>query len=154
MQDYRYTSRDQCIVSKSHFLQDNQHTSRDQCIVSPTLCRTIDTLVESNVSLFLLFVGLSIHQSRSAFHQSYFFVGLPFPVVQSSVSIVLPLSQSDSRYSDQEPCVGSTTILGLLIRWPSDYRNDRTTAMAILVGYFNDFSLITSCLAFLGTISN
>ena len=142
------------VYRKSYIFQDNRHNSRDHCIVSPTFCKTIDTLVKTNVLLVLLYVGLSILQSGAVVSLVLFFVGLPVPIFQSTVIIVIPLSQSDSRYSDQEPRVVSPTFLGLLIRWSSDYRNDRITALTILVDYSNDFSLITNCLALLGTISN
>ena len=65
LQDYRYTSREQCMVSatflglsirksrpvyrKSCFILDYRYTSGDQCIVSPTFCSTIDTLVKTSV---------------------------------------------------------------------------------------------------------
>ena len=38
------------VYRQSNFLLDNRYTSRDQCIVSPTLCRTIDTVVTTSVS--------------------------------------------------------------------------------------------------------
>ena len=136
MQDYQYTSQYQYIVSqsrpmcrKSYFSQDYRYISRDQCMVTPTFCRAINTLVETIVLLVLLFVGLPIHQSRpvcsqsyflqdSECHQSYFFVGLPI---------------QQSR--------------------PRNYRNNRVIGMTNPIDYSNDFSPITSCLAFLGTIS-
>ena len=40
-------------------MQDYRYTNQVQCIVSPTFCRTIDTVVETSVSLALHFVGLS-----------------------------------------------------------------------------------------------
>ena len=117
-------------------MYNNRYTSQEQCIMSPTLCRTIDTLVQSSVSLVLLFCRATNK------------------VAQSSVLLVFPISWSGSRYSDQGPCVASPTFLELLIRWSRDYRNDRMTAMIIVVGYSNNFSPITSFLKFLGTISN
>ena len=37
------------VYRKSYCLWDYQYTSRDQCVVSPTLCRTIDTMVKTSV---------------------------------------------------------------------------------------------------------
>ena len=36
-------------------------SNEDQCVISPTFCRAIYTLVETNVSIVLHFVGISIH---------------------------------------------------------------------------------------------
>ena len=109
---------------------------------APALYRTIDILVETSVSIVLLFVALSIHQSK--------FVGLP--IQQSGAVYLQSYPLQDFLYSDQEACIVSATFLGLLIRWSRDYQNNRITAMTIPVDYSKDFSPITSCLAFLGTI--
>ena len=58
------------VYRKSYFLQDYRYTSQNQCIVSPILCRTIDTLVKTSVSSVLSNVGLSIHQSRLVYRKS------------------------------------------------------------------------------------
>ena len=52
--------------------QDCRYGGQDQFIASPTVCRTIDTLVETSVSLFLLNVGLSTRWSRPVYRKSYF----------------------------------------------------------------------------------
>ena len=38
------------VYRKSYCLQDYQYTSQDQCVDSPTLFRTIDTLFKTSVS--------------------------------------------------------------------------------------------------------
>lgn len=55
------------VYRKSCFMQDYRYCSQDQYIISPTFCRTIDTLVKISVSLVLFFVGL-LSQSRAVCH--------------------------------------------------------------------------------------
>ena len=43
------------VYRNSCILQDYPYTSRDHCVVSPTLCRAMDTLVKTSVSLVLPF---------------------------------------------------------------------------------------------------
>ena len=62
--------RSRPVYRKSQFLQDCQYASGDQFIVSPTLFSTIDTLVETSVSLVLLPILLLIHHSRALCCQS------------------------------------------------------------------------------------
>ena len=78
---------------------------QDQFVVSPTFCRDIDTLVETSMSVGLLFCRATNIAA------------------QSSVSLALPLL--NSQYSNQEQFVVSSTFLGLLMSWSRDYRNDR-----------------------------
>ena len=98
---------------------------------------TMNAVVNTSLSQVLHFVGLSIRQSRPVCRQSYFFV-------------VILIHQSRPMYRKSFALL----YVGLLIRLPREYRNDRTTSMTIPVDYFNDFSLVTSCLAFLGTMPN
>ena len=88
------------VCCQSYYLKEYQYTSQNHCIVSPTLYRNIDTLVEIRVLLVVLFVGPSIQQSKSACHQSYFFVGLP---IQQSATMYRQLYSSQvSGYGDQK----------------------------------------------------
>ena len=57
------------VYHQSYFLQDHRYTSLDQCIASSTFCRTIDTLVETSVSLVLLPVLQLIHYSKKFYPQ-------------------------------------------------------------------------------------
>ena len=49
------------VYRKSYILQDYRYTSRVQCVVSPTFCWYIDILAKTSVSLVLHFAGLLIH---------------------------------------------------------------------------------------------
>ena len=59
------------VYHQSCFLQEYQYTSREQCIVSLTFCSNIDRLIETSVSLVLLFVGISVLQLGLVYRQSY-----------------------------------------------------------------------------------
>ena len=67
------------VDRKSYCLQDYQYTSRDQCVVSPTFCRNIDTLVETVVSLVLLSILLLIEHSRALCRQFYILQRYRYP---------------------------------------------------------------------------
>ena len=135
LQEWRFTGQEQCVVSPI-FLQDYSCTSQDlpyyrysspeQCVASPTSCRTtyilikssvslvlpfcrsIDILVKTSVSLVLLFVGLSIHQPRLVYRQSYFFVRLS--IQQSRTVNRQSYFSQDYLCSGQEQCVICRTI--------------------------------------------
>ena len=65
------SNRTRPVCRKFCMLQDYKYNSQEQCVVSPTLCRTIDTLVKTRVSQVLFNLELSIHQSRPVYRKSY-----------------------------------------------------------------------------------
>ena len=96
------------VWRQCYSLQDYRYTSRDQCDISATFCRTIDTLVETSVTLLLLSVGPSIHQSSTVCHQSYFFVGIS--IHQSRPVWHQCYFWQDYSYTSPDQCVVSPTF--------------------------------------------
>ena len=74
--------------------QDYSYRGQEQCVLSPTLFRTIDTLVKISVLVVLLFVGLLIRWSRPVIHQSLFW--------------------QDYRHCDQDQCIVSSTFCRII----------------------------------------
>ena len=60
--------------------QDCRYGGQDQYIVSPTVCRTINKLIEISVFLVPLYVRLSIRWSRPVFCKSYFLQGQRYAI--------------------------------------------------------------------------
>ena len=60
------------VYLKSYFMQEYGYTGQDQCVFSHTFCSNINRLVETSVSLVLLFLEIFIYQSRPVCRQCYF----------------------------------------------------------------------------------